>query len=143
MIHYVHGNIFESDARILVNPVNTVGVMGKGLALQFKKRYPEMFKYYRALCYGNNFIVGKPVIVAEYDHDIMLFPTKENWRDPSNILYIEYGLLFVKNFLKSEHAQSIAFPKLGCGCGGLRWDDVKSLMEKYLTDIPSDIYIYI
>lgn len=143
MIKYLEGDIFTSPAQVIVNTVNTVGVMGKGIALSFKKAYPEMYKAYREACEDNTFHMGKLMLWREVDHWILLFPTKENWRNPSKLEYIEQGLKkFVETYFEMG-ITSIAFPRLGCGNGGLDWNDVKALMEKYLKPLPIDVYIYI
>lgn len=143
MIEYIQGNIFDSPAQVIVNTVNTVGVMGKGLALSFKQRYPEMFNRYRAACEKKQLTVGKLMLFYEPDHWILLFPTKENWRNPSKLEYLEKGLFKFVNTYADKNITSIAFPKLGCGNGELSWDEVKPLMEKYLKPLPIDIYIYL
>lgn len=143
MLEYIEGDIFKSPAQVIVNPVNTVGVMGKGLALSFKQRYPDMFEFYRTICEKKQFTIGKLMLWYAPDHWILLFPTKENWRHPSKIEYIEKGLdRFVKTYAE-KNITSIAFPKLGCGNGELNWDDVRPLMEKYLKNLPIEIYIYL
>ena len=83
MIKYVEGDIFNSPAQVLVNTVNTVGVMGKGIALGFKKRYPEMFSKYRVACEKKKLTIGRLMIWYGADHWVLLFPTKEHWRNPS------------------------------------------------------------
>jgi len=143
MIEYILGDIFTSPAQVIVNTVNTVGVMGKGIALEYKNRYPRMFELYRNACEKHTLKIGKLMIVNEQDHQILLFPTKENWRLPSKLEYIDRGLkTFVNNYAQ-KNISSIAFPKLGCGNGELSWDDVKPLMEQYLKNLPIDIYIYL
>ena len=143
MIEYIEGNIFESPAQVIVNTVNTVGVMGKGLALSFKQRYPDMFESYKTVCEKHQLTIGKLMLFYKPDHWILLFPTKENWRNPSKLEYIEKGLLkFVQTYAQ-KNINSIAFPRLGCGNGELDWNDVKPLMEKYLKNLPIDIYIYL
>lgn len=143
MIQYVEGDIFSSPAQVIVNTVNTVGVMGKGIALEFKTRYPKMFEKYKEACEKKKFQIGKLMLYNEIDHLILLFPTKENWRNPSRIEYIEKGLdKFVKCYAE-KNITSIAFPKLGCGNGELDWKDVKLVMEKYLKSLPIDVYIYL
>lgn len=143
MIEYVEGNIFDSPAQTIVNTVNTVGVMGKGLALAFKERYPEMFKAYRTMCEKHKLMTGKLMICTAPDHLILLFPTKENWRNPSKLEYIESGLRKFVNTYADHNITSIAFPKLGCGNGELNWTDVKPIMEQYLKPLPIDVYIYL
>ncbi len=143
MIEYIEGDIFESPAQVIVNTVNTVGVMGKGLALSFKKRYPDMFESYKKVCEKHQLAVGKLMLYKEADHWILLFPTKENWRNPSKLEYIEKGLMKFVNTYAEKHITSIAFPNLGCGNGELDWNSVRPLMEKYLKLLPIDVYIYL
>lgn len=143
MIKYVEGDIFNSPAQVLVNTVNTVGVMGKGIALSFKKRYPEMFNKYRMACEKNRLTIGRLMLWYGADHWVLMFPTKENWRKPSRIEYIEKGLMTFKAKYADYNITSIAFPKLGCGNGELDWNEVKPLMEKYLDTLPIDVYVYL
>lgn len=143
MITYIKGDLFNSPAQVLVNTVNTVGVMGKGIALEFKTRYPEMFILYQSKCDDGSFDIGKLLLWKKEEKWILLFPTKRHWRSPSKISDIEEGL---KKFAQSYDKlgiESIAFPKLGCGNGGLDWKDVKPIMEKYLKSLPIHIYIYL
>lgn len=143
-INYVSGDIFSSSAEVLVNPVNTVGVMGKGLAKQFKLKYPDTFKKYRQFCLDKKFDTGQLWLSTEGNHKILLFPTKKHWRSPSKIEYIEQGLQKFTNIYSIKNIKSIAFPKLGCGLGDLSWkNQVKPLMEKYLTPLNIDIYVYL
>lgn len=143
MLTYIKGDLFGSPAQVLVNTVNTVGVMGKGIALEFKNRYPEMFKVYQELCDDKRLEVGKLMLWKKDEKWILLFPTKKHWRSPSKITYIEKGLeKFVQSYEKLG-IESIAFPKLGCGNGGLDWDVVKPVMEKYLKNLPIQVYIYL
>ncbi len=143
MIEYIEGDIFTSPAQVIVNTVNTVGVMGKGIALEFKKRYPQMFEVYKSACEKRKFTIGKLMLVSASDHMILLFPTKENWRYPSKLSYIEQGLKRFCDKYAERGITSIAFPKLGCGNGELSWDDVRPLMERYLKSLPIDVYIYL
>lgn len=143
MIEYIEGNIFNSPAQVIVNTVNTVGVMGKGIALEFKNRYPQMFEKYKTACEKHMLTIGKLMLVSAPDHMLLLFPTKENWRYPSKLSYIEQGLkCFCDNYAQ-RGITSVAFPKLGCGNGELDWNEVRPLMERYLKDLPIDIYIYL
>lgn len=143
MLTYIKGDIFSSPAQVLVNTVNTVGVMGKGIALEFKNRYPEMFKVYQEICDDNNLEIGNLMLWKKDKRWILLFPTKRHWRSPSKIEYIEKGLeKFVQSYEKLG-VESIAFPKLGCGNGGLDWDVVGPMMEKYLKNLPIQVYIYL
>ncbi|MDZ4482700.1 macro domain-containing protein [Bacillus cereus] len=144
MITYVKMDLFQSPAHVLVNTINTVGVMGKGIAKTFKEVYPDMFKEYQILCEKELLTVGKLWIYKTPNKWILNFPTKKHWRSPSKIEYIEAGLQkFVKSY-EEKGIDSIAFPPLGCGNGGLNWEsEVKPLMEKYLKDLPIDIYIHL
>lgn len=142
MITYVRTNLFESNAQVLVNPVNVVGVMGKGLASDFKRLYPEMFHSYQKYCDNGDLSIGKLQLFKTTNKWILNFPTKQNWRNPSKIEYIEQGLQkFVDNYERLG-IQSISFPMLGCGNGGLDWNTVKEVMERYLKKLPIDIYIH-
>ena len=143
MIRYIEGDIFNSPAQVLVNTVNTVGVMGKGIALEFKKRYPDMFQTYKEICDKRKLKTGSLVLCYEPDHWILLFPTKEHWRNPSRLDYIEAGLSKFSRTYAEKGITSIAFPRLGCGNGELNWADVQPVMERYLRDLPIDIYIYL
>ena len=143
MITYVKGDIFSSPSKIIVNTVNTVGVMGKGVALEFKNRYPEMFQGYKTLCEEQKIDIGKLALWKSSSKWILLFPTKKHWRNPSKLEYIEMGLIkFTENWDRLG-ANSIAFPRLGCGNGGLDWDVVRPLMEKYLNPLPLQILVYV
>lgn len=143
MILYVQGDIFQSPAHVLVNTVNTVGVMGKGIALQFKRMFPEMFDQYRHLCETNQLNIGTLWLYKTPNKWVLNFPTKTHWRQPSKIEYIEAGL---KKFVQTYHElniHSIAFPPLGCGNGQLDFESqVKPLMEQYLRNLPIDTFIY-
>jgi len=144
MITYVVGDLMQSPAKVLVNTVNTVGVMGKGIAKDFKKVYPEMFKKYQDLCEKKMFNVGQLWLYKTPHKWILNFPTKKHWRQPSKTEYIEAGLeKFVKTYAE-KRITSIAFPMLGCGNGELAWEiQVKPLMEKYLKNLPIEIFIYL
>lgn len=143
MLTYIKGDLLNSPAQVLVNTVNTVGVMGKGIALDFKNRYPEMFKVYQRECDKKNLEIGKLILWKDDEKWVLLFPTKKHWRSPSKIEYIKRGL---NKFVQSYEAlgiESIAFPRLGCGNGGLDWDLVKPIMENYLKCLPIHVYIYV
>ena len=119
MIRYVKGNIFNSQMETIVNPVNCVGVMGKGLALEYKKRYPALFLSYKSTCARKLIIPGRVYVSRQQDKKVLLFPTKDHWKDPSKYEYIDSGLsYFAKNY-KDLNIQSCAFPRIGCGLGGL------------------------
>ncbi len=137
------GDIFNSTAKTLVNTINCVGVMGKGIALEFKKRYPELYKQYIELCENKLIQPGEPY----YYHDItgvsiINFPTKDHWKSPSKLSYIISGLdWFVQNY-KELGIESIAFPPLGCGNGGLSWEIVGPIMVEKLKNLPIYVEIY-
>lgn len=137
------GNIFESSARTLVNTINCVGVMGKGVALEFKNRHPEMFKEYAQLCAQKRVKPGVPYYYTDLlGTSVINFPTKDHWRSPSKVSYIKNGLEWFRNNYQQLGITSIAFPPLGCGNGGLPWSTVGPLMYKMLSDLPIDIEIY-
>lgn len=147
MIHFLKGNLLNSKAHALVNTVNTVGVMGKGIALQFKKNYPHNFKIYKEKCKNGEVEIGKILLVKDTDllngeRYILNFPTKTNWRKPSEYEYIEKGLDNLIKILEKNNIESIAIPPLGSGNGGLNWNLVKKLMVNKLKDLKTTIYIY-
>ncbi len=150
MIIWKTGNIFDSNCKTLVNTVNCEGVMGKGLALQFKKRYPKMFNKYKIACkpgqcrcleHGGDIWIWN--YIDFYTHKkILCFATKEHWYYPSKIEWIERGLQrFIEDY-KNWNIENIAWPKLGCTNGGLKWEDIKPLMIKYLEPLPILCEIY-
>ena len=136
--------IFDSSAQTLVNTINCVGVMGKGLALEFKNRYPAMFDKYKSFCDKGVFKPGVLWIYkAEDGKWILNFPTKIDWKNPSKIEYIEEGLKKFVEIWSEKGITSIAFPLLGCSNGGLNPDEVIPIMEKYLNQCEGlDVTIY-
>ena len=143
MIQYIRGNLFTSNAKILVNTVNTVGVMGKGIASEFKKYYPKMFEEYKQLCDTNKLNIGNLNLYKTPNKWILNFPTKEHWRSPSKIEFIERGLQKLIEDAHKLQINDIAMPKLGCGNGGLDWEsEVKPIVEKYLKKSPINVSIY-
>lgn len=137
------GDLFESKAEVLVNTVNCVGNMGKGIAQEFKKRYPEMFKEYNDLCNQEQVHLGKPYIYKTlYDKSIVNFPTKKHWRSVSRAEDIYDGLQYFIQKHKCWGVTSIAFPPLGCGNGGLEWDIVGPMMYQELSKLEINIEIY-
>jgi O-acetyl-ADP-ribose deacetylase (regulator of RNase III) len=144
MITYIHDSLFTSPARVLVNTVNTVGVMGRGVAKEFKRIYPEMYRQYRALCDKKQFQIGQLWLYKTPHKWILNFPTKKHWRHPSKLEYIEAGLEKFVGTYAAKGMTSVAFPMLGCGNGELDWESqVHPLMKKYLTGLPISIYIHI
>jgi O-acetyl-ADP-ribose deacetylase (regulator of RNase III) len=144
VITYVQGNLFTSPAQTLVNTVNTVGVMGRGIARTFKRIYPEMFQEYQRLCEEHELTIGRLYLYKTTHKWVMNFPTKRHWRQPSRVEDVEAGLeSFVARY--ADHGiASIAFPQLGCGNGGLDWEQqVRPLMERYLAALSIDVYIHV
>lgn len=145
MIKLVEGNIFDSTADALVNPVNCIGVMGAGLALEFKRRYPQMFLEYRELCKRRGeFTLGKMhYYVSPTGKVIVNFPTKDHWRNPSKMEYLFTGLDNFISTYKQYNIGSAAFPLLGCGLGGLDRNKVKALMIEKLTPVQVNAELYV
>ncbi|HEX4157057.1 MAG TPA: macro domain-containing protein [Rhizomicrobium sp.] len=147
MIRYTQGNLLESDAEALANTVNTVGVMGKGIALMFKETFPENFRLYSEACKRGEVVVGR-MFVTERNRLggprlIINFPTKENWRNPSKIEWIEEGLLDLKRVIADRLIRSIAIPPLGSGQGGLEWSAVRSRIAETLGALEGvDVMVY-
>lgn len=147
MIRFAKGNLLQADAEALVNTVNCVGVMGKGIALQFKKAFPENFKAYVKACKNNSVIPGKMFVVptgslfgTKY---IINFPTKMHWKENSKIEYLQAGLNDLVAIIKQLNVQSIAIPPLGCGNGGLDWNVVLPLITERLKVLDNNINIMI
>jgi O-acetyl-ADP-ribose deacetylase (regulator of RNase III) len=143
MIKFIKGDFFSSEVQTIVNTVNCVGVMGKGIALKYKKRYPRMFSIYKKICDNKLLDIGKLFLYKSEEKWILNFPTKTDWRNPSEIKNIEEGLKKFVNTYKEKGITSIAFPHLGCQNGGLDFESqVKPLMIKYLEDLDLEIEIY-
>ncbi|MBG78324.1 MAG: Appr-1-p processing protein [Alphaproteobacteria bacterium] len=139
MIEYTQGNLLKSSSEALVNTVNCVGVMGRGIALQFKKAFPDNFKAYAICCEQKDLVPGKMFV---YDMNtltspryIINFPTKRHWRGKSRLEDVELGLRALKDEIVSLGIKSISIPPLGSGLGGLNWQDVRRLIEKHLSDL--------
>lgn len=135
-----NGDIFNSDCEYLVNPVNTVGVMGKGLALQFKEKFPENFNKYKKYCNSKDFTVGKLLIITENDKKIINFPTKIHWKDKAKLKFIEDGLEKLKIAIEKRNIKSVAMPKIGCGLGELDWNLVFKEICKFHSELDENIY---
>ncbi len=144
MVEHTKGNLLEAAAEALVNTVNCVGVMGKGIALQFKQAYPENFKHYQQVCKAGAL---RPGIVLVHDRGgldlkpgepryIINFPTKQHWRGKSRLAFIEEGLIDLIKEVQERHIQSIAIPPLGCGNGGLDWNAVRPMIEAAFAQVP-------
>jgi O-acetyl-ADP-ribose deacetylase (regulator of RNase III) len=146
MIKYTQGNLLDASVDALVNTVNTVGVMGKGIALQFKNRFANNYKIYKEACKNRSFNVGELLVVQEedlaYRKIIINFPTKAHWRSDSKYEYIESGLKELRKLILVNHIKSIALPPLGCGNGGLDWEKVQPMIEHHLGDLPAEVLVY-
>lgn len=146
MIKFVTGNLLDAKVDALVNTVNTAGVMGKGLALQFKKAFPANSKAYEAACKRGEVQIGKMfvfdaggIVLPRY---IINFPTKKHWRSPSKLDYVEEGLRDLIEVIRDRKIRSIAIPPLGAGLGGLDWKEVRAALDRALA-ILSDIEVLI
>lgn len=143
MIRVLIGNMFDGPAKTLVNTVNCVGVMGKGVALEFKKRYPAMFDDYVARCEVHRVRLGEPYYYSDMlGTSVVIFPTKDHWRSPSRLDDIARGLDYFAEHVREWGITSVAFPPLGCGNGGLDWSDVGPIMYQKLSALGIDVDIY-
>jgi uncharacterized protein YwgA/O-acetyl-ADP-ribose deacetylase (regulator of RNase III) len=142
-VKFVQGNLLNSRAQTLVNTVNCVGIMGKGIALAFKKRYPAMFTDYVKRCDAGTVKLGQPYLYRANDHLIVNFPTKDHWRSVSRLDDIESGLRYLKDRLPEWGITSIAVPPLGCGNGQLDWSVVGPTLNDHLSrfGIPVELYV--
>jgi O-acetyl-ADP-ribose deacetylase (regulator of RNase III) len=140
MITYGTGDLLQANTEALVNTVNCVGVMGKGIALQFKRHYPETFDAYEAACKRGEVTIGT-MFVTETGHldgprYVINFPTKKHWRAPSQLAYIDAGLTDLIRVLRDLNIKSVAVPPLGVGNGGLEWADVEPRLVEALEQVP-------
>ncbi len=149
MIIETQGNLLEAKTEAIVNPVNCVGMMGKGLALQFRKKFSEdYFKNYKRACQNGELQIGK-VHVYDLNNEmnpkfIIDFPTKDHWRGKSRIEYIETGLQSLVEAIEKRKIKSIALPALGCGLGGLNYSEVRTLIEKTFVHISTtEVFLFI
>src|SRR6266700_2120693 len=147
MIHYKTGNLLEASADALVNTVNSVGVMGKGIALQFKQAFPENYEGYRQACERGEVEPGRMFVFATGNlmgpRFIINFPTKRHWKGKSKIQDVESGLDALVHVIQANRIKSIAVPPLGCGNGGLNWKSVRKLIERKLSPLENvEILVY-
>lgn len=140
-LKYGSGDIILSEAEVIVNPVNCVGVAGAGLALHFKNKFPDNYEFYRAACASRNMNIGKVLFYKYGKKKIINFPTKTHWKLPSKLEYIQTGLHNLREVIQEEKIKSIAVPALGCGLGGLNWDVVKHMIDHTLSPIV-ELYLY-
>lgn len=148
MIHFLQNqDMLKGNHQAIVNPVNTVGVMGAGLALEISKRYPEACSLYNYLCKRDTLEGGTVKCYPNRDSDspqfIIMFATKEHYKDRSHISYIETGLKNLVGVIRTAKITNIGIPALGCGLGKLKWDKVKALILKELKQIEGSCEIYI
>lgn len=141
-VRVLEGDLLQSRMHALVNTVNTVGIMGKGVALAFKKRYPEMYRDYVRRCDKHEVELGEPYPFEVDDHLIINFPTKQHWRSVSRLNDIVAGLEYLERHYKQWGVRSLAVPPLGCGNGQLEWRVVGPVLLRYLRrlDIPVELY---
>ncbi len=140
---YTTGNLLDAPVEALVNTVNTVGVMGKGIAQQFKDRFPENFRAYALACKAGEVVPGRMFIAREAslghgEQWIINFPTKTEWRYKSSYAHVEAGLQALVEDIRGLGIRSIAVPPLGCGNGGLDWEKVKPMIERYLAPVAAE-----
>ena len=140
---YRTGDLLKSDAECLINTVNCEGYMGKGIAYQFKLKYPENNKQYMKACKDGSFGIGKLNWYVEDGKTIINFPTKNKWREKSHMEYIEAGLDDLIRILPVLNVRSVAIPPLGCGNGGLLWTDVKDVINRKLSSFDKEYIFYI
>jgi O-acetyl-ADP-ribose deacetylase (regulator of RNase III) len=145
MIKWIkQGDIFQSPCEVLVNPVNCVGIMGAGLAKQFKERWPKYFADYKFRCMQKKLHRGMVYLWEGEDQKILTFPTKYHWRQDADLFHLSLGL---KNFCAQINggvlpSTSYAFPALGAGLGGLEWEPVHKLLDETLSTLKIDMEVY-
>ncbi|MFH0904043.1 MAG: macro domain-containing protein [Methanobacteriota archaeon] len=143
MITFTSGNLLDIPADIRINTVNCVGVMGAGVALAFRKKYPEMFREYQKACKSGNIMPGKLFIWKNFSGDwIINVPTKRHWKELSRYEDIESGLIALHDYLKDKGHVRVVLPALGCGHGGLDWERVKIMIKKYLGELEAMIMVF-
>lgn len=148
MIEFVTGDFFDYNADIRVNTVNCVGVMGAGVALAFKKKYPKMYEEYVRECNSNRVKIGMPHVWIDnqiFDGTgvtIINLPTKDHWKKPSEYEYVDKGLIWLREYLLTKGSITITLPALGCGHGGLDWEKVKNMISKRLEDLDARILVF-
>ena len=146
MITFTHGNLLEAPVEALVNTVNTVGVMGKGIALMFKERFDYNYQLYNAACKAKQVHTGKMFVTETHELTgprwIINFPTKQHWRADSRMEWIIEGLVDLRRFIIEQKVGSVAIPPLGAGNGGLEWSLVREQIEKLLGDLDINILVF-
>ncbi|HVZ40693.1 MAG TPA: macro domain-containing protein [Candidatus Kapabacteria bacterium] len=147
MMRFTQGNLLDANVDAVVNTVNTVGVMGKGIALMFKERFPDNYRAYVAACKAGNVQVGQMFVSAVGELAgpcwVINFPTKQHWRQPTKLEWIREGLMALKDVIREKQIHSIAIPPLGCGNGGLDWAVVRPMIEAMLGDVEDvEVIVY-
>ena len=147
MMRFTKGNLLDANVEAVVNTVNTVGVMGKGIALMFRERFPNNYKEYQAACKAGEMQVGTMLVTSVDElsglHWVINFPTKMHWRQPTKLEWVRAGLVALKDVIRDKQIHSIALPALGCGNGGLNWHVVRPLIEGMLSDLKDvEIVVY-
>lgn len=153
MIEYSHGDMFKSGAKAFVCPVNTVGTMGKGLALTFKRKFPWCVEPYETACKNGAFRIGDIIPVESHTTPsfyVLHVPTKNHWRDPSKVKYVERAVGAICAWARQHQAhmdardnRPIAVPALGCGLGGIEFEDVESIFEDYFSRESTTMIVYL
>ena len=142
MLIYHRTSLLEASTQTVVNTVNCVGVMGKGIAKEFKERDPSMFEMYKKICGEKLLKPGKLWLWRGSPSWTLNFPTKKHWRNPSKLEWIEAGLQKFVATYEQQGITEISFPRLGCGNGNLDWADVQPMMEHYLSDLSITVFIH-
>jgi O-acetyl-ADP-ribose deacetylase (regulator of RNase III)/uncharacterized protein YwgA len=143
MVKVLIGDIFKSSAQTLVNTVNCVGIMGKGIALEFKKRFPDMYEDYLHRCKRGQVRLGQPYLYRRPQHPwILIFPTKDHWRSVSKLEDIVEGLRYLEEHYREWGITSLAVPPLGCGQGQLEWSVVGPTLYRYLKRLEIPVQLY-
>jgi O-acetyl-ADP-ribose deacetylase (regulator of RNase III) len=144
VIEIQQGDILQADAEALVNTVNCAGIMGRGIALQFRKAFPENYKVYRAACEREEVQLGRMLVFDQHrlinPRYVINFPTKRHWKSKSRVQDIREGLVALVEEVRARNIQSIAVPPLGCGLGGLDWDEVRPIIEQAFHALP-DVHV--
>ena len=139
--YHPNQDIFKDPSEALVNPVNCVGVTGAGLAKDIRYRYPNTYTQYKRACDQGTLNIGRIMVcrpmpfLQEHPSYVVMFPTKYHWNDLSRLEYIEKGLASLRTVMDVRNFASISIPALGCGPGGLRWSDVRPMVEEHLKDV--------
>src|SRR5947207_961647 len=145
-MRFTQGNLLDAKVEAVVNTVNTVGVMGKGIALMFKERFPENYKAYAAACAAKEVKIGKMFVTAGVELDgpswIINFPTKQHWKQPTKLEWVRSGPDDLKRAIRKKKIRSIAIPPLGCGNGGLDWREVRPMIEANSANLDIEAIVY-